>query len=179
MKMNKEFQETAYHEAGHAVAHVRLFDNRLADKVTIEPVVDIAGSHRAEELTFPHTEDVVPGEKEAFENEAIYACAGYAALIAAGYSEEEAERGCDSDFQNAEAVCEKALNEVKQEAVLLMSQLENIRAVSRIANELLDEMTLDSEQVEILIAIEDGDTTEEEYQDYLILSGRDTKEEEN
>jgi len=172
MKITIELQKTACHEAGHAVAFVRLFDGREQGRVTIEPRGDAAGCHLAEVLSFPPTEDETPEQRATIENEAIYACAGYAALVATGYSKEEAGRGCDSDFEDAEAGSKKSLEIVKKEAVLLMSRPENMKAVARIAKELIQEKTLDADQVEILIEIEDGHTTEDEYKWYLTQSGQ-------
>ena len=149
---------TAYHEAGHAVAFYRLFDNRLAGNVSIKPDELNLGKHAAE-----------GAEEHELDNEAIYACAGYAALKAAGYSESEAILGCGSDFEIAEQVGDKPLHLIKKNAVGLMSRRENIEAVDKVASELLEQQVLDPFDVETLIEIADGNATEEEYQTYLAL----------
>jgi len=169
MKITKDLRKTAYHEAGHAVAFMRLFESRYPGRLTIISKDGVEGSHSAEELIFPYTESETPEQREAFENEAIYACSGYAALVAAGYSKEKAEQGCDSDFQKAQEGSNKPLEAVKQEAVLLMSQPDNVRAVSRIAEELIKEKTLEPDQVDILLDVADGNITEEEYSQYLMI----------
>ena len=78
-------KETAIHEAGHAVAFYRLFGDaaRYGHTLTIEPHEDLLGSHRAEELVFHGVGELTAEQRLAFENEAIYSCASYAALLAA------------------------------------------------------------------------------------------------
>ena len=160
---------TAIHEAGHVIAFYRLFgDVRYGGRVTIKPTEDAAGSHKAEYLWFPADNEETPEERAAFDNEAVYACAGYAAVLAAGYSEGEASAGCESDFDEAKKVT-KPLATIKQEAVALMSRPENVNAVRRIADELLMRTTLDPEVVDVLVDVADGKTTEEEYQRFLAL----------
>jgi len=162
---------TAYHEAGHAVACYRLFkdDRRYGGRLTIEPRGDLLGGHFAEELVFYGTEEVTAEERQAFENEAIYACAGYAAMLAAGYAEEEALAGCEADFEKAERVCNVRLYVSKEQAMALMMQPQNIAAVARVAGELLSRSTLEWDEVEILIDVADGEATEQDYQRYLVM----------
>lgn len=161
---------TAIHEAGHAVACLRLWETgRDTGNVTIDRTGSKLGSHLAEEIIFPANGPVTAEERQEFENEAIYSCAGYAALIAAGYDEATAVLGCDPDFETADYVTERPLAEIKQKAVALMQRPENIKAVSRIAEELLQRTTLDYWDVEVLIEVADGNVTEEEYQTVLAL----------
>jgi len=165
-----EQNKTAIHEAGHAVACYRLFgDDRYGGRLTIVPRGDLLGSHRAEELVFDGTEEVTAEERQAFENEAIYSCAGYAAMLAAGYAEEEALAGCEADFEKAERVCNVRLYVSKEKAMALMMQPQNIAAVARVAGELLSSSTLESEEIEILIDVADGEATEQDYQQYLVM----------
>ncbi len=168
---------TAIHEAGHAVACVRLWETgRVVERVTIDRTGSQLGSHLAEEITFPADEPETAEQRREFENEAIYSCAGYAALIAAGYDEATAVLGCDPDFDIADYVTEEPLAEIKQEAVALMQRPKNIKAVSRVAEELLQRTTLDPLDVEVLIEIADGDATEDDYQTYLILKAKSETE---
>ena len=165
-----EQNKTAIHEAGHAVACYRLFgDDRYGGRLTIVPRGDLLGSHRAEELVFDGTEEVTAEERQAFENEAIYSCAGYAAMLAVGYAEEEALAGCEADFEKAERVCNVRLYVSKEKAIALMMQPQNIAAVARVAGELLSRSTLEWEEVEILIDVADGEATEQDYQRYLVM----------
>ena len=154
---------TAYHEAGHAVAFCRLFNNRMAGNVTINPDDLTRGKHEAEDA-----------EQHELDDEAIYACAGYAALVAAGYSELEALSGCESDFEIAKLIGSTSLATSKQLAIGLMSRPENIKGVDSVANALLERQTLDPFDVEALIEIADGKATEEEYQTYLTLKAGKT-----
>jgi len=162
---------TAYHEAGHAVAFYRLFGDaaRYGHTLTIEPHEDVLGDHRAEELVFHGVGELTVEQRLAFENEAIYSCAGYAAVLAAGYSDEAALGGCESDFDKAEGACDIPLDVSKEKAVELMTLPENTAAVARVAGELLSQSTLEWEEVEILIAIADGEATEQDYQQYQAL----------
>ena len=164
---------TAIHEAGHAVACLRLWGTaRDTGNITIERTDTTLGHHAAEEITFPANEPETAEQRQEFEKEAIYACAGYAALIAAGYDEATAVLGCDPDFDIADHVTEEPLAEIKQEAVALMQRPKNIKAVSRVAEELLERTTLDPSDVEVLIEIADGNATEDDYQTYLTLKAK-------
>ncbi len=57
-----------------------------------------------------------------------------------------------------------------------MQRPKNIKAVSRVAEELLQRTTLDPLDVEVLIEIADGDATEDDYQTYLILKAKSETE---
>ncbi len=115
---------------------------------------------------------MVAAHDREFENDALYACAGYAAVLAAGYTESEAEEGCGSDFETAEKVSSQPLEFIKQEAAAMMRQPENVRAVVRVAEELLKRKTIsDPDEVEIMIEIADGGATEDDYLVYLALKG--------
>ncbi len=167
--MNDEERITAIHEAGHAVASVRLFPDKLVLGVSIEPEPDKGrlGTHAAEELTVLCS---TPDEQAAasFEAEATYSCAGYAAVLAAGYPEAEAIAGCESDFAEAGDL----LDIGKSKGVEQMQRPKNLRAVKHVAEELSRLRYLDGEHVEVLIDLADGEMTEEEYQTYLKVSGR-------
>jgi len=157
-----DLKQTAIHETGHAVAFYRLFGDaaRYGHTLTIEPHEDLLGSHRAEDLVFHGVGELTAEQRLAFENEAIYSCAGYAAVLAAGYSDEAALAECESDFDKAERACDVPLNVSKEKAVKLMALPENTSAVARVAGELLSQSTLEWDEVEILIAVADGEATE-------------------
>ena len=151
---------TAIHEAGHFVAFCRLFgEGRYGGVLTIEPTEDKVGSHAAESAE----------QREAFENEALYACAGYAAVLAAGYAEDAAKLGCDSDFETAARYSNQPIETVMRGAAEMMRRPENVKAVGRIADELLLRKKLDPQVVDVLIDVADGKTTEEDYQRFLAL----------
>ncbi len=164
-------KETAIHEAGHAVAFYRLFGDaaRYGHTLTIEPHKDLLGNHRAEELVFHGVGELTAEQRLAFENEAIYSCAGYAAVLAAGYSDEAALADCGSDVDKAERACDVPLDVSKENAVELMTLPENTVAVARVAGELLSRTSLEWDEVEILIAVADGEATEQDYQRYLVM----------
>jgi len=157
-----DLKQTAIHETGHAVAFYRLFGDaaRYGHTLTIEPHEDLLGSHGAEDLVFHGVGELTAEQRLAFENEAIYSCAGYAAVLAAGYSDEAALAGCESDFDKAERACDAPLDASKEKAVKLMTLPENTSAVARVAGELLSQSTLEWDEVEILIAVADGEATE-------------------
>ncbi len=166
-----EQNKTAIHEAGHAVAFYRLFGDaaRYGHTLTIEPHEDLLGGHRAEELVFHGVGELTAEQRLAFENEAIYSCAGYAAVLAAGYSDEASLAGCGSDFDKAERACDVPLNMNKEKAVELMTLPENTSTVARVADELLSQSTLEWDEVVILIEVADGEATEQDYQRYLVM----------
>jgi ATP-dependent Zn protease len=85
---------TAIHEAGHAVAFSRLFPARNLGNVSIIPDHDegFAGACSSEGLWGDEDE-------EHLADHDTYVCAGYAAVLTAGYSEEEAAAGCENDFE--------------------------------------------------------------------------------
>ena len=102
-------------------------------------------------------------------------CAGYAALIAAGYPEAIAAQGCGDDFENAELLIKRwnlvgGIEEWKIRAVVLMSAAGNKRAVQLVAEHLAKCQTLDGDYVSVLVDLADGECTEEEFRQYL--SGR-------
>ena len=84
---------TAIHEAGHAVAWNRLFSDRYMGSVSIIPNHEdgLAGMCEGEGL-WGNEDDRHLADHDT------YGCAGYAAVLAAGYSEDEAAAGCESDF---------------------------------------------------------------------------------
>lgn len=162
--MGAEVIGTAIHEAGHAVAFVRLFPARVCGDVSIEPEEGRLGGHIGEELTVCLNTADEQAEAQ-FEAEAVYCCAGYAAMLAAGYPEEQAIELCESDFVEAGHRLEVG----KRKAVELMRRPENRLAVERVAEELLHRKRLDGDHILVLIDVADGETTVEEYHAYLSL----------
>lgn len=159
-------RSTALHEAGHAVAHVRF--RILAGNVTI-----------AAKKTYTH---LVRGSAVAEGAESVWSkteakpqilayCAGYAALIAAGYGDEAARAGCDDDFEKATKLIEDwqlgTLDDWMSDAVEFMRQ--NIRATNLVADHLMRHETLDSDYIDVLVSVADGDCTDEEFKQYLEL----------
>lgn len=138
--------------------------------LTIVPGRGNKGSHTQEAIQFPWTEEETPEQQQAFENAALHVCVGYAALRAAGYDESESAEGCGSDFDAVGCSTERALEEVKRNAVDYMSYPKNVLAVHRVTDELMKRLTLDGEHVEVLVELADGAITEDEYQQYLALT---------
>jgi hypothetical protein len=141
-------------------------DGRFSDRVTIVESAENLGSHSAEELIFPVTDDPkeCANQNAEFDREAVYCCGGYAALLAAGYSDEDARIGCWNDFDKAEALTRIPLATIQRQAVALMRQPENIAAVTRIADELMRRKTISGEHVETLIELSDGTISDDDYQ---------------
>jgi hypothetical protein len=148
---------TAIHEAGHAVAHVRL--GIMQQELSIFPKEGTLGHATAEGAQH------VWSAKEA-EPMVLAYLAGYAALIAAGHGEGVARAGADSDFAEAEELIKfwglaGSLDDWRARAVELMAEQRNVRAVALIAEELT--RTLPAECAEALVDVADGGTTQEEY----------------
>lgn len=113
--------ETAIHEAGHAVATLR--NGVQLGFVSIQPNDIHAGVATHEELY---------RNREEAEIDALIACAGYAALIAAGYDKAAASAGCDDDFEAASQMIAgwglDSIEGIKSQAVELLSRDENRQA---------------------------------------------------
>jgi hypothetical protein len=155
-------EQVAIHKAGHAVAFARLFGDswRLRERLTIEPGGGERGRRVAEELTNVGSGESLGELLRDFESDAVYACAGFAAVLVAGYSAPDAEGGCGSDFEAATHVSDLPLDEIKSKAVELLRRPENVAAVARLSHELLDCRTLDPIEVDMIIDVSDGLATE-------------------
>lgn len=99
------------------------------------------------------------------------ACAGYAALIAAGYDEATSRYGTRGDFEKANEIIEgwnlESLESWLGKSVAMMKEPGNVLAVGRIAQELLSRKTIYDELLYVLVALSDGDSTIEEFEQYL------------
>jgi hypothetical protein len=170
-------KQTAYHEAGHAVAHIRL--DIYQEKATIKRNPGILDSVEAEGKNHVWKDEnakkwalcYCAGIEDA-EKRAICYCAGYAAFIVLGYSDEDAILDADDDMENAYELIQfwllpGALDEWKQKSIALLSSPENIRAVEAIAKALLKYETLEWEYMEQLIELTDGNITEVEWFQFL------------
>ena len=155
---------TAIHEAGHVVAHIRL--NIEYGHVTIAPKGDTLGAATA------------AGQEHVWKKEdagpmVIAFCAGYAAMIAAGYSEEDARRGCDDDFEQAAELLDywglpDGLEAWQPRAVELMRSPENVSAVALFAEHLLRHERLEADYLDVLIELADGAITEADFAHYRL-----------
>jgi hypothetical protein len=157
-------QQAAIHKAGHAVAFARLFGDswRPRQKLTIDTDRGESDVRVADELTRAGTGESLGEMLRNVESDAIYACAGYAAVLVAGYSAPDAEGGCGSDFDAATHISDLPLDEIKSKAVALLEKPENIAAVTRLSRELLDRGTLDPTEVEMIIDVSDGLASEDD-----------------
>lgn len=153
---------TAIHEAGHAVAFSRLFPGRLMGEVSIIPNHDegFAGACSTEGLW--GNED-----QEHLANHEVFICSGYAAVLAAGYGEEEAAAGCENDFEQVFG----DLDAAKARAIDLITQASNLKAVKRVADELVLRKALHPDHVDLLMGVTDGELSEYEYQQLLVFRG--------
>lgn len=154
---------TALHEAGHLVARLQ-HRQQLIGITTIEPNANVgtAGSSSGEEAW---------GSRQAAEEEIIVSCAGYGALIAAGYGSDVAELGCGLDFEEAEhAIAFWGLGDLEQwkaRTVEYMKRPEHLRAVQVISEKLIELRTLDGDHAAVLFDLANGECTAEEYAQYL------------
>jgi hypothetical protein len=128
----------AIHEAGHAVAYCRLFPQIEPSKpkwlrwLWKPAIVTIEGSGAV--MYVPLT------PPNMYEEYAVYACAGFAAEALAGSS--DPERGAQTDFRMAMNRSRRPLDEIKREALTLLSRTENMLAVADVARELMKRRTL-------------------------------------
>lgn len=167
--MTQHMIERAIHESGHAVAHER-FDI-LQAFVTIVPDGDRQGACLAEGA------GSVYSASEAADMVLAY-CAGYAAMIAAGYAEEAARDGCGDDFAIADELIEfwalpGGRDAWLAKAVELMRRPENVTAVAVFTEHLLEHKTLDGDYLGVLIGLADGNVTQAEFDRYLRFRARD------
>lgn len=152
----------AIHEAGHAVAHIRL--GQAFASVTIEP--DAAkgqwGSLTGEGRDHVYT-------REDAEAQVLCSLGGHAALIAAGYDHESSVQGTDGDIDDAELILADWLpgDNIEgwlQRTVAMMQEPANTKAVSRITKELLLRRTVPFDAVDCLVEVADGNLSEGDYQ---------------
>jgi hypothetical protein len=154
---------TAIHEAGHVVARYR--HGLQLGSVTIEPdfMAGTLGVARGEEAN---------GSEELGAVEVLVSCAGYAALMAAGFEEAQALMGADQDFEEAQALIDfwqtEDLEVHKVRAVDFMRAPENIKAVRAVADVLLRLRHVDEDHASVLVELADGECTQEEYEQYLV-----------
>jgi len=155
---------TAIHEAGHGVARLRLFPHEHFDHISIEQDDDSLGQIvLTSDTTVISKSATLEESEELFMADAIFACAGYAACVVAGISEDQAQMGCESDFERAghrkDSACELALD--------LLGREENVRAVHLVADKLMELRVIDYDHISVLIELADGECSEEEYREYL------------
>lgn len=158
---------TAIHEAGHAVAHVRLRPHRGLGYATIVP------NHENGTAGNSIHEDEWDCNAESMQGEVTVLCAGYGACVAAGMDETLAREGCDSDFEKAEQIIRgwslSPLSEQLKLAIEMMQRPENRKAVQRLADELMKRQTVDGDEVGVIVEVSDGATTEEDYLRYRMM----------
>ena len=163
---------TARHEAGHVVAHLRLGIDQ--DQATIvsktAPGGQWIGAVAAEGAQHVWNKEQAGPMVLAF-------AAGYAALVAAGYSDDAARIGADDDFEQAAHLIDfwglvGGFEAWLMQAVEFMRRPENVAAVAMIADHLLQHETLDGECLSVLVDVADGNCTEAEFAQYLRLRDR-------
>jgi hypothetical protein len=159
----------ATHEAGHAVAHVRLgLDHEGANIMPNDAdgtLGGAAGTGAGQVWQADEAGPVVLGY-----------CAGYAALVAAGCSKADALRGADQDFAEAESVISTwalpdGLEGWKARAVEMMQRPENVEAVALVAQHLTQRKSLSPDHVDALVELSDGQITADEFEQFLQLQG--------
>jgi len=158
-------QKVSIHEAGHFVAACRL--KKESGIVTILPAEGSLGH------VLHHGFDSASAVPE---KEVLFACAGYAALIAAGCSEADAREGCEgtegSDFATAnEIIAGYSLGTLEYwltKAIAMMSQDANKNAVTLVAQHLLQHKRLGPDYCEVLVDLSDGEISLQEWEEYLM-----------
>lgn len=158
--------DTAIHEAGHVVAHVRL--DLGHDGGHIVPEENILGAALGE--GFEHVWD-----KSGAEPVVLAFCAGYAAMIAAGYGEDRARAGTGSDFDGVQKLIDfwelpGTLEDWLAKSVALMRRPENVKAVALVAEHLMRHKRLTGDYCNVLVELADGEATEAEFSHYVLMS---------
>ena len=156
---------TAIHEAGHAVAHLRR--NIDLGYATIKPDEESRGriSAESQEVFFLLT-------PEEASDHVIVACAGCAALVAAGVSDAEVLAGADQDMAEAHDLIgywalPESLEQSKQQSVEFMRRPENVRAVSFVAKALEEHEALPGDVIEQVVDFADDGCTKDELDRFL------------
>ena len=151
------------------MAHCRLNIQQAYVSIDPEDIYDDEGNL----IGTTHGKAIAEGVEHVYDqvqagDQTLAYYAGYAALLAAGYSEEDASLGADDDFALAGYLIDfwqiGDETEWKQKAKILMLDEANIVAVARVAEELLFERRLVMDQIGALIDVADGDIPEQEYQ---------------
>ncbi len=160
-------QQTAIHEAGHAVAHCRLSIEHDGAHIVPDDEAGLLGAAIGAGIRHVWSEPEAQSMVIAF-------CAGYGALIAAGYPDDVAIAGTDDDFGQAQQLLSfwslsGHLDDWKARAVQLMRKPENVAAVALVARHLLDRERLDGEFVDVLVEVADGESTEADLHRYLMM----------
>jgi ATP-dependent Zn protease len=172
-----DLQATATHEAGHAVAAVRLEIEYGTATIVPDEKTGTLGAVSCDDRYYTHQEEdgllIGTVSQELVEKQFILCFAGYAALIAAGHSEEEALSGTGQDISDAEQLLELVpsapLEHWKEEAVALMKRPENINAVRRVANQLIKDCRLLADMIDVLVEVADGNCTEADYERFVSI----------
>ena len=139
--MDREvLQPSAIHEAGHAVAFFLQFGlgelHRIGDlEIGIDESAFCVG-------------DMVEPDLEQKEKTAIMLCAGYAALIVAGYQEEEALQGTVCDFEMARMQSKTSIDSLKGAAVELLSRKEAGPLIKALSQRLIGETTVPANELQ-------------------------------
>lgn len=158
-------QNTAIHEAGHAIASARL--GLEIELVSINPHEDSLG-HVAGDFNYGP-------DSNYFASCATVLCAGWAALIVSGCSDVDASIGCDGDFTKVVEIAAgwklPPIQHWKQEAIKLLSAPENIKAINLLANQLIRHRTVGPNFVATMIEIADGESTIDDLVRYERMGG--------
>ena len=164
-----QLRETAIHESGHAVAHSRLGIYQICISLKSVDIYDEQGNLAAIQFGSSMADGVeLVCDAEKARDQVLAFYAGYAALVAAGYSEEESARGADNDFAEAQYLLDLwqlgTASEWKEKSLVWMREERNVAAVLRVADELIMERQLVMDQINALIEVADGELPEAEYQ---------------
>jgi hypothetical protein len=165
--VSDEVRRAAYHEAGHAVAHLRLRPSAYIGDITVVPDPE-AGT-----LGTGKFEEIWAGNREAWIDEVIVLCAGYAAEMLTDALEGSARLGATDDFETAEAIIKRhgldSLDRHIDAARELLLRPQNRRALDLFSRELQKHGTLLSDDVEVLLGVADDEITDHEYEAYRLF----------
>ncbi|NBA96297.1 hypothetical protein [Pseudomonas sp. R5(2019)] len=156
--------KTAIHEAGHCVAQARCALQGGWTSIIPDPENNLGG--------YCEGESSVDSRHEAL-RVTMVCLAGYAAVVASGMGEAVALEGTGDDFENAAYLALDwnlgTRQRLKSNAVEMMRQPENVRAVALVAEHLLIHRRLDADYTDVLISVSDGETTQGEWDEFLML----------
>jgi|GEM_PF-1888408 len=171
----------AFHEAGHAVADVRLGLTFAGVSIIPNPEKGTLGrSYCLYEDQYEFTRSVEGGlehriNSEKAEKVLISLLAGYCAEVRNGATKREARNGARDDFQKARQILRELGRNTDLSPWLTKASefvSEYWSEIQVIANELIETRELDETEVETILSAADGDGAAHDLARYRVLAGK-------
>lgn len=163
-----ELTRVAYHEAGHLLAHIRLGVESGVTSIVADLEVGRLGYSEGEDTVFwgRVDEEFETGKRHAW---GVSFMAGYAALIVAGETHDEAIVGAENDLDNAGNLGD--IDAFKAEAIGLLREHSNQTALMLLAEQLLIHKTIGPLYAEEIVSAADGESTMDDILEAISLQG--------